>query len=94
MSKESGLPLDQVHKILKLNEQEQERMNALRRSSEEEISMIEAGVARIFGNDNDTELTTKEMAREIGVSDVKQGNLARISKMIKQLRLTHQKAAA
>lgn len=90
MSDANKLPMEQVAGVLCMKAEEDARINALRRSSEDEIEQIETGLDALFEKHPDTEMTTKELAREIRVSPRKQGNLARISRKAKMLRLAYQ----
>jgi hypothetical protein len=89
MAERTKAPLEKVFEIYRMGKAMEAEVAATRRSSPEEIEKIEDGIGRIFENDHDTEMTTKEMAKEIGVP-FKQGNLTRISRKAKQLRLTYQ----
>ena len=90
MSVAANAPMETVMAVVQIDRETTAKENALRRSSEEEIATIESGLDKLFAKNPDTELTTKELARELKVSPKKQGNLARISRRAKMLRLEHQ----
>jgi hypothetical protein len=86
MSQEAKAPMETVVIVLRIREKHVAQAIAARRSSLEEIEAINSNVERIFGAN--PEVSTKDLVREIGLP-LKQGNLARASRKLAQLRLAH-----
>jgi hypothetical protein len=75
--------------ILRVKEKHEDKIIAARRSSPEEVETINSNVERIFAANPD--VGTKDLVKEIGLP-FKQGNLARVSRKLAQLRLAHSAA--
>lgn len=93
MAKEANVPLPAVVKIVRLLKEAEAREINDRRSTPEEKVAIVAGVKALFERNPNLQLSSREIAQELGVR-TNQGTLSLISKSSASLRLTHLKQAA
>lgn len=92
MKVEAKVSMDTVATILRYDRKLQEELAFEKKSTPEEKARIEQGVAKLFGDNPELEASPRDIAAELGIA-AKQGNLARISRRLKQLAITHRKAA-
>jgi len=92
IAKQASLPIEKVANVIRLQKKYEHDEQSERRSTPDERAAIDAGVAKLFGENPNLEKTPREIATELGIR-TNQGNLSRISRTVKQVALTHQKAA-